>query len=464
MAEHPFIDDLRRGPQPFAACVEALGGTLDLLPQLEKTPQDPAWHGEGDVAAHVTLVLEALERELETTDLRLEPRQRLAVRLAALLHDIAKPLTTRTEVVEGQERVVSPHHTGRGVGYLAFRLPELGLSPDVYLEVLGLVRNHHRPQFLLHGDDPLPRVRGLSRRVPLQRLFLLGLADARGRKGRSPAARGSEATHDTARGRKGRSPAARGSEATHDTARGRVAADTTRLEEGMLLFRLACEESGAWQGSARAFGPFAAAIRAALPRDPPHLAERAVVEGLWDLDHGRITCAEEALARQHDALQEPPPRVVLTCGPSGSGKSRWVEQHREGMTVISLDELRREVTGDRADQGENRRVFKLARKRLREQLRAGGDVIWDATSLRRDMRSGVLQTARSYGAHTTLVVLCPALSTIRAGNRHRSFPVPEPVLRRQLEVYQWAEADEAHRTIYVDGDRVLRDTRGMWGL
>jgi predicted kinase len=291
----------------------------------------------------------------------------------------------------------------------------------VTFDVLGLVRNHHRPQHLIHGDDPLPRIRRLSRLTRLQLLFLLGLADARGR----------------------------------------VADDKERLEEGMLLFRLACEESGAWDGPG-VFARFIAAIREALPRRPPHLVERVIVEGLWDLDHGRITTPEEALARQHESLETVPPRVLVTCGPSGSGKSRWVERNREGMEVISLDELRQEVTGDRADQGENRRVFKLARQRLREQLRAGGDVVWDATCLRRDMRSAVLQTARSYGAHTTLVVLCPTLSAIRAGNRNRQFPVPEPVLQRQLEAYQWPEADEAHRTIYVDGDRVLRDTRELW--
>src|SRR5437870_2791595 len=68
--------------------------------------QDPVFHAEGDVWTHTMMVGEALLSDPEFASL---PRDRkVALALAALLHDVEKPATRAVEPFEGRERVT--HH------------------------------------------------------------------------------------------------------------------------------------------------------------------------------------------------------------------------------------------------------------------------------------------------------------------------------------------------------------------
>ena len=79
------------------------GGGLDaaldsplgvLLRPLGDTPQEPRWHGEGDVLTHTRLVLEALEAAPEFWALDVE--RRAALWLACLLYTSCRPSRTTT--------------------------------------------------------------------------------------------------------------------------------------------------------------------------------------------------------------------------------------------------------------------------------------------------------------------------------------------------------------------------------
>ena len=64
--------------------------TADILPdgfdeKMAQTPQDPAWHGEGDVWTHTCMVCEALVNLDEYRKMDTDSRRILL--LAALLHD-----------------------------------------------------------------------------------------------------------------------------------------------------------------------------------------------------------------------------------------------------------------------------------------------------------------------------------------------------------------------------------------
>jgi predicted kinase len=123
--------------------------------------------------------------------------------------------------------------------------------------------------------------------------------------------------------------------------------------------------------------------------------------------------------------------------------------------MIRLDDLRAEF-GAREDQANNGQVLQMARERLRNSLRHGEKVVWDATNLRRDFRDRIIQLAYDYGALVTMVIVHARALDYAVGNRRRSEAVPESVLRDQLETMQWPELSEAHRTVVLGRDhRVL---------
>lgn len=407
---HPYIERIYAGERlDFDEAKKQLGPTFPLLYELEHTEQDPEWHAEGDVAIHTRMVIEEVQAQLQAEALDLDPWAKLVVQLGALLHDIAKPLTTVRRERQGKERVLAPRHAQRGADWLGWRILELGLPHPQTRALLELVRYHHEPKFLIIKDSPPAHFTRLMRRASMRMLYILELGDMRGRR----------------------------------------CDDQQEQVELIELFRIAAQEYGCFD-EPTALEAFISPLAHALKDEPAAFIERAIMEGLWDLEAGTIYTHGEALARSYQARARFM-QVTLMCGPSASGKSTWVAQRAaQGVEVISMDELRAQLGKNASDQSQNAQVFAMAREQLKEALRAQRDVIWDSTSLRFDQREAVLQTARRYGAHTTLAISHVAPSTFEARNRARERQVPANVLQRQLDGAQWPELEEAHRTIYID--------------
>ncbi|GGJ67971.1 AAA family ATPase [Deinococcus aquiradiocola] len=410
----PPLEDLRgTGTPDLAALTASLGDVLPLLSQLPGTPQDEEWHAEGDVAVHTGRVLQEAYRLADAAALQGDAR--LTLILAALLHDIGKPLTTRTQQDEtGRPRVISPRHADRGRSFLAYRLPELQLPTAVQSGVMALV-GHHHDLARTFRDGTLPAYRRLARQVDLRPLYLLEVADTRGR-------------------------------VTPDQA--------SRLDD-LDLFRLQAEEYDLWD----ARDPYAGwreHVRAALPDASPALLDLTLQRGVLDHESGLIQTPEEAVARAY-AARGGFPELVVTCGPSGSGKSKWIAEHLPDHEIVSLDALREALAGRRADQSVNGQVLQAAKEQLREALRRGRKVVWDATCTRRDFRRVPLGLGLDYGALTTLAVFQPPTSTLFTRNAARPHPVPAQVLAQQLEHAEFPYLPEAHRTVLPGGqDTVSR--------
>jgi predicted kinase len=144
--------------------------------ELAATPQDPAWHAEGDVLVHTRLVVEALGADPGWRALPTGLREVTFV--AALLHDVGKVSTTREE----GGRLVSRGHSARGEGLVRVALWRLGVPFCVREHACQLIRNHQRPLFSLGRPDADHLALQLSVRLRHDALTALALADVRGRR------------------------------------------------------------------------------------------------------------------------------------------------------------------------------------------------------------------------------------------------------------------------------------------
>ena len=105
------------------------------LAALQDCPQNPTWHPEGDVWTHTLHVVDEAARIGERDDLSLEDRATLV--LAALCHDLGKPMTT--EVTE--TGIHSRGHAQTKEIYERF-LQRIGAGQKYVERIIGLCLNH----------------------------------------------------------------------------------------------------------------------------------------------------------------------------------------------------------------------------------------------------------------------------------------------------------------------------------
>lgn len=143
---------------------------------LKDCPQDPIHHGEGNVWIHLHMVLEAL---VALPAWRALPEaERAEVFWAALLHDVAKPATTRTE---DDGRITARGHSHKGAVMAREILWRMDVAFSVRERICNLVRYHQIPFWLLERDNPEHLMREVSCTTRCDHLAILAEADLRGR-------------------------------------------------------------------------------------------------------------------------------------------------------------------------------------------------------------------------------------------------------------------------------------------
>jgi putative nucleotidyltransferase with HDIG domain len=126
--------------------------------------RDAGWHSEGDVWTHTKLVMQQLVQLDEWPSLAAYDRSLLT--FTALLHDVAKPLTTEVDSATG--RVRSPKHAVKGEQVARSVLRELSCDLETREAIARLVRYHGRPVFLLEREQPTHEVQRDPDRVRRQ--------------------------------------------------------------------------------------------------------------------------------------------------------------------------------------------------------------------------------------------------------------------------------------------------------
>ena len=161
------------GPPSYHIDWDGLGHYLE---PLRDCPQDPVHHAEGDVYIHTRMVLEWLVSSARYQ--ALDDDGRSIVFWACLLHDVAKPICTRTEL---DGRITARFHSTKGA-VLARRMLWQARVPFALREqICGLIRHHQIPFFLVDQPDGRRRAIEISLSARCDHLALVTEADARGR-------------------------------------------------------------------------------------------------------------------------------------------------------------------------------------------------------------------------------------------------------------------------------------------
>ena len=162
-------------PERGEPCPDLRAYGLPWLDALAETPQSPVWHGEGDVLIHTRMVADELLRDARHQ--ALDDAARTELWLAALLHDVGKPATTRYE--NGHYR--APGHARRGAIIARRVLWEAGVEPAARERICALVRHHMVPHHLIERAGATRLCIEISLEAGVRRQHLLTHADALGR-------------------------------------------------------------------------------------------------------------------------------------------------------------------------------------------------------------------------------------------------------------------------------------------
>ena len=363
-------------PPIGATCIPDDLWQVPWVARLESCPQDPVHHGEGNVLIHTKMVLEALLKLPEFQQLGREDQA--VVWAACLLHDVAKPWTTK---VEADGRITAKGHSAAGAKAARRILYDLNVHPPAREQVCALVRLHQLPFFCTEGSAREAERKAILASLSARSGLLAIVNDADGV--------------------------------------GRICPDSERLKTNVGLFRLLAEELDIL--------------------DAPY----------------RFASAEARFVFCHnqevDQYIAPPERyrceVVVMCGVPGSGKSTWVRKNLPGHKVVSLDQIRGELKIDPSDS--QSAVAAEGRERLKTHLRASQDVVWDATNVTRDHRSRIIGVARDYGARIRIVQVEAPLQRLLQQNKSRTERVPEQVVDKLLDKWEFPTLDEAHTVEHV---------------
>lgn len=144
------------------------------LKAMDKCPQDPRWHPEGDVYIHTAYSMDCFAENRIGND-----EEDLIVGLAVLCHDMGKP---RTTTIDPDGSIHSYGHDTMGVKYARKFLEKLTREKGIIEAVLPLVERHMAILDLYRSDAGDSAIRRLANKVGrIDRLVRVDQADRGGR-------------------------------------------------------------------------------------------------------------------------------------------------------------------------------------------------------------------------------------------------------------------------------------------
>ena len=143
-------------------------------------------------------------------------------------------------------------------------------------------------------------------------------------------------------------------------------------------------------------------------------------------------------------------KFVLMCGIPGSGKSTYADRlaAEEKFIVHSSDKIREEL-GDVNDQSRNEEVFKILHNRIKDDLRNGNNVVFDATNLNRKKRVAFIKELKNIPCEKICVLMATPWELCLDQNFERERHVPANVMKRMIRNFQMPSVFEGFDEVIV---------------
>lgn len=153
------------------------------------------------------------------------------------------------------------------------------------------------------------------------------------------------------------------------------------------------------------------------------------------------------------------PVLILLCGIPGSGKTTWAKNYiskNPDFVHLSSDAIRAELYGDENIQGNPVEVFTLMQKKAVESLNAGYNVVYDATSMTRKDRAGIISMCPKF-THIQCNIIWAPIETCIERDTTRERTVGKEVIDRMLKRFQMPYYDEG-----IDEINIIRPENFDW--
>ena len=151
------------------------------------------------------------------------------------------------------------------------------------------------------------------------------------------------------------------------------------------------------------------------------------------------------------------PKFIMVVGLPGSGKSTYIEKYYSEYVVHSSDAIREELSGDVNNQDINKQVFDTLHKRVKADLAAGRNVVYDATNTNWKRRKAFLQELGCYKCYKECIILATPFELCVQRNSLRDRVVPYYVIERMYKNFDIPWYNEGWNSIVI----AYTDTNAM---
>lgn len=123
-------------------------------------------------------------------------------------------------------------------------------------------------------------------------------------------------------------------------------------------------------------------------------------------------------------------KVIMLSGIPYSGKDSYVKSQFNGCNIISLDEIRKEHKISPKDG--SAKVVGIGKEKAKEYLRKRETFIWNATNIKREIRTSLIDLFSSYGAITELHYIETPYNNILKRMEERDRVVPKDIVDKMI--------------------------------